>query len=152
MTDDDLDFDLPPRGRIGVEPRRRRGGRWGAARKPPKLLTMVPPSVRAAARRKLEAVNGVRLSGRSGLQAIARAIAVVLALPVPKDFGEATRLVLGFVERKNGAVVYPLPAARPFIPLRIGLAMERALARTREAREVGSTSDGSLSPKRIITE
>ncbi len=113
---------------------------------------MVPPSTRSAARRKLEAVNGVHLNGKTGVASIARAIAVVLALPVPKDFEEATRLILGFVERKNRASAFALPAARLFVPLKLSPEMERALARTREAREVGSTSDGSTSPKKINPE
>lgn len=149
---DDLDLDEAPRGRVERVPGFvRRGQRWGAPKKPKNLLTMVPPATRAAARRKLEAVHGVRVSGRAGVAGIARAVAIVLALPVPKDYVEATNLVVGFVERKNGAALVPA-AERVWTPLRISPEMERALARTREAREVGSTSDGSSSPKKIIPE
>ena len=153
MTDE-LDFDAhPPRGRTDG----RRRGRWGGPRKSAKgavgVLTMVPPPVRRAARRKLLDSHGVTLPRSAGLAAIARAVAVTLALPVPKDFAGSSKLVLGFVGRKEVvAPCGPIAVESPFVPLRISPEMERALARTRAAREAGSTSNGSSNPGEINPE
>lgn len=144
---DDLDLEEPD---APVEPQRRRG-RYGVPRRSRKLLTMVPPSIRLAARRKLGAVHGIEVSGRSGLSGIARAIAVALGMKAPTDFSDATKLVLDFVAR-NGRPLPPPAAERPFVPLRLSLGMEIALARTREARAVAPSSDGSIVPKKIIPE
>jgi len=112
---------------------------------------MVPPSVRRAAREKLSLIHGVNLSPQCGIASIARAIAKALALPLPDDFGASTRLVTGFVGKPLADPVPP-PAERPFVPLRVSPEMERALARTRAAREVGTPSSGSSIRPRTVPE
>jgi len=139
---DELDFDEPPpRGRASGRRRSRRGGYQQSKKAPVGLLTMVPPSVRRAARRKLLDFHGVTLPRCAGLATIARAVAVALALPVPKDFAESSKLVLGFARLSVVPSHLVALAERPFVPLRVSPEMERALERTRAARDAGSSLD-----------